>query len=65
MAQKDINFLVKGVRKLFDVESRWHSVTLKLELEQTIPSGYVDKIFIEQVIMNLARNVIDSNFIGE
>lgn len=58
--QIDINALVKEVLQLIEVEVRWHGVILKLELGQAIPAVYVDKILIEQVIMNLARNAIEA-----
>lgn len=56
----DINTLVREVLKLIEVEARWHGVMLKLDLGQAIPAVYVDKILIEQVVMNLARNAIEA-----
>ena len=56
----DINDLTKEVCQLIEVEARWHRAGMKLDLEQGIPPILVDKILIEQVIMNLARNAIEA-----
>jgi len=58
--QTDINALVKEALQLIEVEARWHGIILKVDLGQAIPAVYVDKILIEQVIMNLARNAIEA-----
>ena len=60
IVQTDINVLVQDVLHLIGVEARWHDVTLKLDFEQLIPAIMVDKILIEQVLLNLARNAIEA-----
>lgn len=56
----DINALVEEVLHLVSVEATWNHVDIRLELDETIPSVYVDKILIEQVIFNLTRNAIEA-----
>jgi PAS domain S-box-containing protein len=55
-----INDLVREVMTLLAVEARWHGVEVKLDLAQQISTVSVDRILIEQVILNLARNAIEA-----
>jgi len=55
-----INRLVEEVMKLIAVEARWHRVEVLLELDDDIPKINVDRILIEQVVLNLARNAIEA-----
>lgn len=56
----DINKLVKDALQLLSVEVRSHNVKLTFDLEEDIPEVLVDKILIEQVIFNLARNALEA-----
>ena len=56
----DLNDLVKAVVVLIRPEIRRANVILKLELEEGLPSISAQPIQIEQVILNLARNAIES-----
>ncbi|MEJ2396884.1 MAG: PAS domain-containing protein [Gammaproteobacteria bacterium] len=55
-----INALVEEVMNLITVEARWHNVKITLELGEAIPPIEVDRILIEQVILNLTRNAIEA-----
>lgn len=55
-----INDLVKEVMNLIAVEARWYGVMVRLELGEAIPPVMVDRILIEQVILNLVRNAIEA-----
>lgn len=55
-----INSLVEEVMKLIAVEARWHGVEVILEMGGDIPQITVDRILIEQVVLNLARNAIEA-----
>ena len=59
-AKTDINLLVLDVMQLLAVELRLHNVRMNLSLEDCLPLVCVDKILIEQVIFNLARNAIEA-----
>ncbi len=56
----DLNDLVKAVVVLIRPEIRRADVMLELELEEGLPAVSVQPIQIEQVILNLARNAIES-----
>jgi len=56
----NVNDLIKSAMDLLEVELRSHSIQLSLNFVDNIPSAYIDKILIEQVIINLSRNAIDA-----
>jgi len=58
--QIQLNTLVQEVINLISVEARWHDTKVRLELGEAIPLVEVDRILIEQVILNLARNAIEA-----
>lgn len=58
--QVDINELVKAVVVLIRPEIRRAGVYLELSLDATLPRISAQPIQIEQVILNLARNAIES-----
>jgi PAS domain S-box-containing protein len=58
-APVSLNDLVRDMAGLVTVEARWHNVDVELDLCDTMPAVPVDKVLIEQVIMNLMRNAID------
>lgn len=55
-----LSLLVQEVMNLISVEARWYDTKIKLELAEAIPLVEVDRILIEQVILNLARNAIEA-----
>lgn len=60
LATTDANTLVRDAVHLLAVELRSNDIKLNLNLEDALPLVYVDKILIEQVIFNLARNAIEA-----
>ena len=60
LVDTDLNVLVREALNLLNVELRSGSVTLKLELAIGLPIVFVDRILIEQVILNLSRNAIEA-----
>jgi PAS domain S-box-containing protein len=56
----NVNDLAREVTDLADVEARTHGVTLRMELDATIPAVLGDPIQIEQVMLNLIRNGIEA-----
>lgn len=56
----NINELVDAALKLLAVEIRAHKVKLKLNFAKNMPDILVDKILLEQVIFNLARNALEA-----
>lgn len=55
-----INVLVEESMRLIQIELRSHNVKLKLDLDSTLPKIMLDRILIEQVILNLSRNAIEA-----
>ncbi len=55
----NVNELVRDMAGLVTAEARWHDVSVELELCDVVPPVSVDKVLIEQVIMNLMRNAIE------
>lgn len=55
-----INDLVESALHLLKVELRTHQVQLILNLDSVMKEVIVDKILIEQVIFNLARNALEA-----
>jgi signal transduction histidine kinase len=56
----DINALVHEAASLCADHFKQNNIILKFELEDRLPSVYVDYVQIEQVILNLLRNSIDA-----
>jgi len=56
----DINEVVRGVRSAIEVEAGKHAVRLTLALSERVPYVRADQTLLEQVILNLARNAIES-----
>ncbi len=55
-----INELVRAVSSLVNSEARRNQVDIKLTLADCLPPVVVNKILIEQVILNLMRNAIEA-----
>lgn len=56
----EVNELVQTVVKLANVEARWHNVDVTTKLAPASPLVLGDKILLEQVLLNLARNAIEA-----
>lgn len=56
----DLNELVQDVVQLTQVEARWNQINVQMHLQEGGISVRVDKILIEQVIMNLVRNAFEA-----
>jgi PAS domain S-box-containing protein len=56
----DINNLVHDCISLCITELKQNDIKLTFELENNLPSIYIDQIQIEQVIINLIRNSVDA-----
>lgn len=55
-----INNVVKEAMSLIAVELRSHNVKLSLELDNDLPQVLLDRILIEQVVLNLSRNAMEA-----
>ncbi len=60
VAPVDLSVLVKGIMDLIKPEVHAHEVQLRLQLQDDLASVSVDKILIEQVLLNLVRNAIEA-----
>jgi C4-dicarboxylate-specific signal transduction histidine kinase len=58
--QCDLNALIRDVEHLASVDARLHDTGLRLVLTPSIPPVLVDRIQIQQVVLNLIRNGIDA-----
>ncbi len=56
----EMNELVRTVVHLVDMEARWHSLPVRLELYEPLPATLGDRILIEQVVLNLVHNAIEA-----
>jgi PAS domain S-box-containing protein len=56
----DINQTVQATVELANMDAQLHDCELKVELNPSLPSVLVDKIQIQQVVLNLIRNAIDA-----
>ena len=56
----NINRLVREVAALLDAEARRHGVAIRLHLDEGLGTMLLDRIQIQQVIMNLLRNGLDA-----
>lgn len=56
----DLNELVQDVVWLTQVEARWNQINVQMHLQEGGVEVRVDKILIEQVIMNLVRNAFEA-----
>ena len=56
----DINDVIKEAADLASLEARHKNITLRFELDQHLTPVYVDVIQIEQVVLNLVRNAMES-----
>ena len=59
-SQENINDLVDNVVSLMEIEARPHNIRLETVLAAELPKVAVDRVQIEQVITNLAKNALDA-----
>jgi two-component system sensor kinase FixL len=56
----DINELIQEIGKLTRADARDHSVQVQWQLSSDLPRLIVDRIQIQQVLLNLVRNAVDA-----
>ena len=56
----DINSVVRSVLELLEHDISAHRIRLRLELDEQLPEVEIDKIQIDQVLVNLVRNAVDA-----
>jgi len=56
----NINELIAEVLQLMASDSQRHNINIESQLDQSIPAICVDKVLIEQVILNLIRNAMEA-----
>lgn len=59
-APLNLNDLVLDLASLTDMEARWYGVHVALELAEALPPVQGDQVLLEQVILNLIRNAIET-----
>jgi PAS domain S-box-containing protein len=58
--QSDVNHLVRQAAYLLEPDARGRGIPVRLALDDTLPPVEVDRIQVEQVVLNLIRNAIDA-----
>ena len=56
----DINSVVRSVLELLEHDISSHRIRLQLELDEQLPEVEIDRIQIDQVLVNLVRNAVDA-----
>ncbi|QBH99862.1 PAS domain S-box protein [Pseudoduganella sp. SL102] len=56
----EISTMIEGIRALIELQARPHRVALQVALPADLPQVRADRILIEQVLLNLARNGIEA-----
>jgi len=56
----DVNQLVRDAARLIGVEADHEGITIHLELGQDLPAVRVDRVQVEQVLVNLVRNGLEA-----
>lgn len=61
----ELDKLIRTVVHLVEMEARWHSLPVQLDLQGPLPTTMGDRILLEQVILNLVHNAIEAMQIVE
>ncbi|CAG7856639.1 partial two-component system, LuxR family, sensor kinase FixL, partial [biofilm metagenome] len=56
----DINDLIYDAISLFESDFKQHLIAMRFELTKSVPNVFIDRVQVEQVILNLIRNSIDA-----
>jgi two-component system, LuxR family, sensor kinase FixL len=56
----DLNLIAREVAALIDHEARSQAVEIALDLAEDLPPAQGERILLEQVVFNLARNALDA-----
>ncbi len=56
----DINVLVGELTELIQLDTKAHGVAYRLELADGLPAAEVDRAQVQQVVLNLVRNAVES-----
>lgn len=56
----DINDLIYDAISIFEADFKQHLIAMRFELTKNLPCVIIDRVQIEQVILNLIRNSIDA-----
>ena len=57
---ENINDVITDITRLISIEAYWHDVQIDLNLDKMMPDIQLDKILIQQVILNLVRNGMEA-----
>ncbi len=56
----NINELISEVLQLMTSDRQRHNIDITCQLDQSIPTLHIDKVLIEQVMLNLVRNAMEA-----
>ena len=57
---QDLNAIIIDTAELVEIESEKHKVRIEFALHPTLPPAFADRVMIEQVLLNLFKNAIES-----
>ncbi len=60
---EDIEVLAQEAISLINFSNRHSSIRIKVYIQNNLPKLFIDKVLIEQVLVNLLKNAIESNAI--
>jgi two-component system sensor histidine kinase DctS len=55
-----VQHVIEGIRALVDLQARQSYVTLHIDVPPDLPQVAADRVLLEQVLLNLTRNAIES-----
>ena len=56
----DLNTIIKEITTLAEVEARHRDISLELDLDKSLPQVDIDRVQIQQVVLNLLRNGMEA-----
>jgi two-component system, LuxR family, sensor kinase FixL len=61
----DVNTLIAELTELIEADARAHGVSYRRDLQPDLPRAVLDRSQIQQVVMNLVHNALDSLALGQ
>lgn len=56
----DVNEVIREVLSLSDGELRRNGISMRIEMQENLPSATIDRVLLQQVLLNLIMNAMDA-----